>query len=157
MNISKKLTAITGRHSGNSLWSILIFLVAVSGSDARAQLAFGVGSTSGDQGRSVAVDAAGNTYLTGFFNGTMDFDPDPVETFELTTPLGFEAAFVASYDEAGALRYAHSFKGEGYGIAVDNDGNVFVTGQIGTGGVDIDPGPDTVLLNWIEGKVFVVS
>jgi hypothetical protein len=34
-----------------------------------------VGGTSFDEGRGVAVDGAGNTYTTGYFQGTVDFDP----------------------------------------------------------------------------------
>jgi hypothetical protein len=130
-------------------------LITLMGPSARAQLALGFGSTADDQGRAVAVDAVGNTYITGYFNGTVDFDPGPGD-FELTAGA-VEAAFVASYDPAGALRYALSFGGMGYGIAVDDAGNVFVTGVIGSGGVDVDPGPDEVVLDWQEGKVFVVS
>jgi hypothetical protein len=157
MNLSKELATKSGRQSGIRALFILLFMVAVSGSDARAQLAFGLGGTSGDQGRAVAVDATGNTYITGFFNGTVAFDPSPGVEFELTAPPGAEAAFIASYDPAGALRYALSFKGEGNGIAVDDDGNVFAIGELGSGGVDVDPGPDEVLLDWLDGRVFVVS
>lgn len=131
--------------------------IALMGSDARAQLALGIGGPLSDEGRALAIDAAGNTYLTGSFRGTVDFDPSPGAEFELTALPAEKWAFVASYDAAGAFRYALGFKGEGLGIGVDNDGNVFVTGEIGSGGVDVDPGPDVILLDWTDGRVFVVS
>lgn len=133
-----------------------LILLVLAGTAAEAQLAIGLGGTSGDEGRAVAVDQAGNAYVTGFFNGTVDFDPGP-GLFELTAGGGAEAVFVASYEPTGALRYALSFRGEGHGIAVDSAGNVFVTGEIGSGGVDVDPGPDDVILDWLDGRVFVVS
>ena len=50
----------------------------------------GVGSAGGmSQARDVAADAAGNSYLTGFFNGTVDFDPAHAhagDTDVLTSP-----------------------------------------------------------------------
>lgn len=81
------------------LFAAPLALLSLPPSAARAQLALGLGGTSGDEGRAVAVDAVGNTFITGFFNGTVDFDPGP-GTFELTATGGVEAAYVASYDPA---------------------------------------------------------
>lgn len=44
------------------------------------------GSTGGDVGWGVAVDGAGTAYLAGIYTGTVDFDPDPLAIYELTTP-----------------------------------------------------------------------
>ncbi|MEZ5063438.1 MAG: SBBP repeat-containing protein [bacterium] len=123
--------------------------------DASGQLAIGLGGPLGDTGRAIAVDASGNIAVTGSFNGTVDFDPGP-GLLELTAG-GSEAVFVASFDPAGALRFARAFPGDGYGIAVDSAGNVYVTGEIQGAPVDVDPGPDSVLLDPQQGRAFLVS
>ena len=48
------------------------------------QWAKSMGGTSGDIGRSIALDASGNVYTTGTFQGTADFDPG-AGTFNLTS------------------------------------------------------------------------
>ncbi|NNF57982.1 MAG: T9SS type A sorting domain-containing protein [Rhodothermaceae bacterium] len=137
---------------------VLPLLLALSDPVVHAQLAFGLGGTGSDQGSAIAVDAAGNMYLSGLFFGTADFDPGP-GVFELTA--GGTATFVASYDILGALRYAFAIGGASVvvperGIAVDDAGNVYVTGSF-TGLVDFDPGPDENLLNFGDGRIFVAS
>src|SRR5947207_3101009 len=47
--------------------------------------AFGLGSSGGDEGHDVAADAQGNSYVTGTFSGTIDFDPGP-GVYALSSP-----------------------------------------------------------------------
>jgi hypothetical protein len=44
------------------------------------------GTTGGGIGWPVAVDSAGTVYLAGVYLGTVDFDPDPFATYDLTNP-----------------------------------------------------------------------
>ncbi len=87
-------------------------------------------------------DSAGNIYIVGRFNGTVDLDPGPA-TAELTSN-GSQDGYVASYDSAGQFRWAHaigSTQGDAaWTIAVSEDGDVFVTGEF-NGTVDFDPTP----------------
>ena len=100
-----------------------------------------MGGTSGDRGYSIATDASGNVYTTGYFAGTADFDPG-AGTFNLTS-AGYNDIFISKLDAFGNFVYAKSMGGtsndEGISIALDASGNVYTTGDFG-GTVDFDPG-----------------
>jgi hypothetical protein len=49
------------------------------GSDGNFVWGTTIGGTSVDQGRGIAVDKAGMVHLAGFYRGTVDFDPDPID------------------------------------------------------------------------------
>jgi beta-propeller repeat-containing protein/ASPM-SPD-2-Hydin domain-containing protein/centrosomal CEP192-like protein len=91
-----------------------------------------LGGTNVDEGTGIAVDSAGNAYVTGFTQST---------DFPLASPLpspnnalqGSADAFVTKLNPAGsALVYSTYLGGsgvdQGTGIAVDSSGNAYVTG-----------------------------
>jgi hypothetical protein len=98
------------------------------------------GGTSEDVGRSLTIDSSGNVYITGFFKGTVDFDPSD-QTSELTS-AGLDDIFVSKLDSSGNLTWAKKFGGSlsdiGYAITVDSTGNVYTTGYF-EDTVDFDP------------------
>ena len=91
---------------------------------------------------SIAIDAIDNFYLTGYFDGTVDFDPD-TSNFNLTVVQATDI-FVSKFDTDGNFIWVKQLGGQqggiGYAIAVDENSNVYTTGTIG-GMVDFDPGP----------------
>lgn len=94
----------------------------------------------------IAVDEVGNQYLTGYFDGTIDFDPDPNVEFEMISQTNSSDIFVCKLSTNGALVWAKQFHGNqphfggvGYDIAVNTLGEVYSTGTIG-GSIDFDPG-----------------
>ncbi|WP_428662009.1 SBBP repeat-containing protein [Runella sp.] len=84
------------------------------------------GGTGVDEARSIAVDGNGNVYVTGYFEGTATFGT------VTKTSAGYRDIFVAKYDKSGSVQWVQSAGGTGndfgYGIAVDGNGNVYVTG-----------------------------
>lgn len=56
---------------------IFMFLLILSVKAQVYQWAKGIGGTESDVGQAIAVDAEGNVYTTGYFSGTVDFDPGP--------------------------------------------------------------------------------
>lgn len=103
-----------------------------------------MGGTSGDFGRSIALDASESVYSTGFFRGTADFDPGPA-TFNLTD-AGNSDIFVSKLDASGNFVWAKRMGGansdRGASINVDLAGNVYTTGDF-HGTADFDPGAGT--------------
>lgn len=91
-------------------------------------------------GSKIEVDAAGNIYTSGRFNGTSDFDPG-AGTFNLTSNGGFDA-YLLKLDTDGNFVWAKSWGSTGYdeGFSLSiNATNVFVTGFYANT-VDFDPG-----------------
>ncbi len=104
----------------------------------------------------MALDNSGNTFTTGHFFGTIDFDPGP-NTANLTA-MGLSDIFVCKLDAHGDFQWAAQLSGpqdeDGLGITTDPAGSVYVTGQF-LDVVDFDPGPGSFNLsaNTINGGV----
>ncbi len=97
---------------------------------------FGFAWTTRGPGESTVLantaDAAGNVYVTGEFQGAVDFDAGG-GTVNLTSTGVSKNAFVAKYSPAGNLLWVKRFGGSddigGQGVAVDAAGNAYVTGR----------------------------
>ncbi len=117
--------------------------------------AINVGGNEAEAGQGVAVDPAGNVYITGNFWGTAEFNPGS-GTATLTPVAGSSDAFVAKYDPSGNYVWAGSIGGsgadEGQAIAVDTAGNVYVTGYFSNANADFDPGTAVVNLTYAAGN-----
>ncbi|ANM31476.1 hypothetical protein ABI59_20755 [Acidobacteria bacterium Mor1] len=138
--------------------ALSIALALFCGTIASAQTGFGLGGNQADDGRAIAVDSNGNVYLTGTFRQTVDFDPGP-GVFELDAG-STNASYVASYTEAGALRYAFMLTTSATllhrGIAVDSNGNICLSGGM-SGTTDFDPGPGEEIRSPVDGRIFVAG
>ena len=100
------------------------------------------GGTGADRSRDMVADAAGNVYTTGYYTGTVDFDPGP--GVSNLTSAGSSDIFMSKLDANGNLVWAKSVGGTGgdspMAIATDATGNVYITGGF-VGTADFDPGP----------------
>lgn len=99
------------------------------------------GGSADDIVASITVDAVGNVYTTGYFQGTVDFDPGAGT--DTLTSAGRGDVFVQKLDAAGNFLWAKALGGsgsdEGSSITVDAAGNVYTTGNF-EGTADFDPG-----------------
>ena len=133
--------------------------IFVSKLDASGNFAWAkrIGASQSDAGTSIAVDAAGVVYATGWYTGPaapVDFDPGP-GTFNLPPNGGSFAthlgAYVLKLDTNGNLVWADQL-GAGFGdatgnqIALDASDNVYTTGVFNDLSADFDPGPGTFTL-----------
>ena len=103
------------------------------------------GSSGGEIAYGIAVDGSGNVYTTGYFSGTVDFDPG-AGTSNLTSVGGGNDVFISKLNSSGGFVWAKSFgqltNDIGSGVAVDGSGNVYATGYF-QNTVDFDPGAGT--------------
>jgi len=99
-----------------------------------------IGGITEDNVEDLTVDNFGNLYITGFFSGTLDFDPG-VDVYNLTSNR-LEDIFVLKLDANGNFIWAKSMGGIGYdrgrSITTDASGNVYTTGSFYST-VDFDP------------------
>ena len=126
----------------------VVCLITVTKAQPTFDWANGYGGTGNDVGNDVFVDDLGNVFITGFFNGTVDFDPSG-GTYNVTSNGGADA-FISKFDASGNFVWVKTFGGtqdEGVNsIKIDNSGNIIVAGYFG-GSVDFDPGTGSYLLN----------
>jgi len=119
-------TATFGSHSLTGYDYNDIF-VAKMDQNGVWQWATKAGGTGHDKGLAIKVDGAGNSYVTGYFNGTATFG-----SYSLTG-YGSSDIFVAKMDQNGIWQWATKAGGVswgdvGRGIAMDDESNCYVTG-----------------------------
>ena len=99
------------------------------------------GSSSSDYGYGVAMDAAGNAYLTGYYYSTAYFGSITLNSYS------YDEAFLAKLDNAGNFVWAKRFYGSYYqrgrDIDVNANGDIAVTGEfsyrINIDGTELSP------------------
>jgi hypothetical protein len=103
-----------------------------------------------DQVTGVVSDAANNTYCTGIFGGTVDFDPDST-TFYLTSPGFSTSSFFQKLSPTGSFITAGAFASNSglfssNSIGVDANKNIYLSGDF-YNNVDFDPNTGIYNLN----------
>lgn len=86
-----------------------------------------IGSAAEDQGMAVSCDPAGNSYITGYMGGTIDFD-------DYTLPFnGWNDILIAKINDAGQYVWVRQAGGQkldmGTSITLDENDNVYVAGM----------------------------
>ncbi|MEN6445088.1 MAG: SBBP repeat-containing protein [Candidatus Cloacimonas sp.] len=86
-----------------------------------------IGGTDNDSGNSIAIDANGNSYVTGYFSGSATFGNTTL------TSSGRSDIFIAKMDNNGNWLWSKQAGGtnndSGSRIAVDDNGNIYITGS----------------------------
>jgi hypothetical protein len=115
----------------------------------------------------IAVDMAGNVFVTGNFSGTVDFDPSSKTVNTYAGPgSGLGTGFVLSLNQQGSFRWVSpflavtnstGFRGTAHtqSIATDLQGNVLVGGWY-SGTIDFQASSSSVVLQG-ETEGFVVN
>ncbi len=102
--------------------------------------AYNIGSKLEDRANDIALDAAGNVYITGFFDDSIDLDPGPGTM--LAVPQNNRAGFLIKLDSIGMFQWAKVWQSTSgilcTSVTVDATGHIIVSGGF-TGTVDLDP------------------
>lgn len=109
--------------AGNYLWSQLF------------------GGTNYERSVALHVDNFRNIIVSGYFNGTVDFDPGAGT--DIRTSNGMQDIFVLKYDKNGNYKWVNTYGGEfndvGTEVTADAWGNVYLGGTF-SDTIDFDPG-----------------
>ncbi|HZV68551.1 MAG TPA: exo-alpha-sialidase [Saprospiraceae bacterium] len=119
----------------------------------------GLGSIHKDVAYDIIADSAGNVYVTGSFENTMDFDPGP-GVVDLVS-AGSSDIFIAKYDSTGQLQWAKRAGGPeddvSYSIKLDNDGHVYATGYFkNTSDFDLGTSGEE-LISFGQADIFILK
>ena len=104
----------------------------------------------------ITLDTDENLLVSGAFgtgnNLGIDMDPGSGTNVLFSFDQTDENAFLAKYDPSGNALWAFRIGGvedfeKGLGVAVDEDNNVYITGELLSEDVDLDPGPAQYLVH----------
>jgi hypothetical protein len=123
--------AIQASNHGGQLNKVDLFVTKINPNGSGLVYSTFLGGTGDDEGRGVAVDAAGNAYLTGVTESS-DF-PVTKTAFKEANENAFYDAFVTKISMDGSELLYSTYMGgssgdEGNDIAVDSDGYAYVAG-----------------------------
>ncbi len=108
-----------------------------------------IGGTNDEIIYSLSLDVLGNVYACGYFKGTADFDPGAGSAILSSNGNQYDI-FVMKLNPDGDLIWVKQMGGSGsdigYALTLDDNGNVFSTGQF-SGTADFDPGVGVYNLN----------
>lgn len=117
-----------------------------------------IGGSSQDRPNGMAISADGNISITGFFNGTVDFNPG--SSVDNLTATGNQDIFVLKLNSNGDYVWAHKFGSslpdEGIATCFDPSGNVFVTGFFQET-IDFNPGSATNNFTATSYDIFILK
>ena len=118
--------------------------------DSKGELiwAKNIGGDKSDDGRYMSTDLSGNIYITGTFQGTVDFDPGP-GLFPLTSQ-NKDDLFILKLNADGNFLWAYQFNASTYidinALVLDAQNNVYLTGYFNER-IDFDFGSSGIF-NW---------
>jgi len=130
---------------------LLIFSMFYGSIAQSLQWAKSMGGIADSYSRSLALDAASNSFSAGYFTGSCDFDPG-VNTYNLTSNGVYDIC-ISSYNSFGDFRWAHkigsSQSDQAYAITTDANGNVYVCGYFSS---TVDFNPDSASTWWLNSS-----
>ena len=104
--------------------------------------------SSGETAKTIVVDDLGNSYILGFYSGTLDLDPGPAVVS--VTTVGSSDVYLVKLNPNGQFvwgkSYGSSGADEGSTLCLDEQGYLYITGFFLTT-IDFSGGAGTIFLN----------
>ncbi len=119
----------------------------------------GIGGLADERVMGMTLDASGNIYATGYFQGTLDFNPGTA-VYDLKAQ-GLTDAFVLKLNTHGNFVWAKQVGGygddTGNNITLSKNGEVAISGTFNNS-ADFDPGPQKAILTaHTNSDIFVLK
>ncbi len=125
----------------NNVGGPTIFIVKYDGS-GNFLWAKGVEGNIYDIGKGIAIDGSNGVYITGEFEGLVNFNPGGIGG--VVSSMGRRDIFLAKFDTIGNYLWAKAWGGSGNegasGIAVADSDNVYIVGAFFSDSIDLNPG-----------------
>lgn len=106
-----------------------------------------IGGTSYVTSNDITLDASANIYTTGYFSGTIDFDPNSLTTY-LETSVGADDIFISKLDSSGNFVWTKVMGGSDYdygsSVVINASGNAYLLGNFNSTSVILG---STILTN----------
>lgn len=118
------------------------------------------GGTLSDTAEEFCIDNSGNIFITGYFAGQADFDPD-ISVNSLDAQLGTDS-YVVKFTSSGNFcwvkQFGNTIKLESYSIDLDANENIYITGSF-YGTADFNPDAGTTNLTAITNffSIYIVK
>lgn len=120
--------------------------------------AISIGGLQNDQATSIAVDNSDNIYVTGWFRGTVDFNPgsgvaNVISNGHSGTDMGYDGEiFLAKYSNDLSYSWAFGIGGPmvndaGLAVKIDKQGDVILAGNFRGTNIDFDPSSNVANLS----------
>jgi len=143
INFNPSLPA--AKHSCKGGADVFITKLTLSGAYVWSK---SIGGVSDEEGKSINLDNRGNLLVAGFFNGSVDFDPNLGTYFRAADAA--RDAYVLKLTKDGAFDWVKILGGKGFDgaqtVLTDSSNSIYTVGYF-TSLVDFDPSPGDAILN----------
>jgi Secretion system C-terminal sorting domain len=110
--------------------------------------AFTIGGPESDNVRAIEIDADGNLYAAGYFQGSVNF-AGPQQAPQVYTSWGSNDAFITKYSPNGDLQWNRVYTNNDYGgvytLTLERNNELYASGAF-AGRSDLNPGQDSLVV-----------
>ena len=141
----------------HTLGSTDIFVLKLD-NDGNFVWAKNMGGSAPNSAKSIALDQSNNLTITGYFSGTIDFDPGINNYFLTCPPNSGYNPFLLKLNSNGDFIWAKHLIGNGYGssVTINPNGNICITGKFNNT-CDFSSGNSTAINSTLGGSDIFIA